>query len=77
MRESHGELEARIGLLTRELNEAFERETATDELLRVIASSPTDIKPVLDAVAASAAREAKNDRFSLAIPGRWLCRAER
>ena len=56
MRESHGELEARIGLLTRELNEAFERETATDELLRVIASSPTDIKPVLDAVAASAAR---------------------
>ena len=56
MREPHGELEARIGLLTRELNEAFERETATDELLRVIASSPTDIKPVLDAVAASAAR---------------------
>ncbi|TIM79080.1 MAG: GAF domain-containing protein [Mesorhizobium sp.] len=56
MRESHGELEARIGLLTRELNEALERETATGELLRVIASSPTDIKPVLDAVAASAAR---------------------
>ena len=52
----NGELEARIGLLTRELNEAFERETATDELLHVIASSPTDIKPVLDAVAASAAR---------------------
>ncbi|MER8441180.1 GAF domain-containing protein [Mesorhizobium sp. M1312] len=56
MRESHGELEARIGLLTRELNEARERETATGELLRIIASSPTDIKPVLDAVAASAAR---------------------
>lgn len=56
MQESHGELEARIGLLTRELNEALERETATGELLRVIASSPTDIKPVLDAVAASAAR---------------------
>ncbi|TIM26320.1 MAG: GAF domain-containing protein [Mesorhizobium sp.] len=56
MRESHCELEARIGLLTRELNEARERETATGELLRVIASSPTDIKPVLDAVAASAAR---------------------
>jgi two-component system NtrC family sensor kinase len=56
MRESQGELEARIGLLTRELNEARERETATGELLRVIASSPTDMKPVLDAVAASAAR---------------------
>ena len=52
MRESHGELE----VTTRELNEALEREKATGELLRVIASSPTDIKPVLDAVAASAAR---------------------
>jgi GAF domain-containing protein len=56
MRESHGELEARIGLLTRELNEARERQAATGELLRVIASSRSDIKPVLDAVAASAAR---------------------
>src|SRR4051794_27416419 len=56
MRQSHDELEARIGHLTRELNEALERETAIGELLRVIASSPTDIKPVLDAVAASAAR---------------------
>ncbi|MER8874159.1 GAF domain-containing protein [Mesorhizobium sp. M0814] len=56
MRESHGQLEARIELLTFELNEALERETATGELLRVIASSPTNIRPVLDAVAASAAR---------------------
>jgi GAF domain-containing protein len=40
----------------RELREALQRETATSEILRIIASSPTDIKPVLNAVAESAAR---------------------
>src|SRR5215475_2492062 len=40
----------------RELAEAVEREAATGEILRVIASSPIDIQPVLDAVAENAAR---------------------
>ena len=40
----------------RELAEATGRETATGEILRVIASSPTDIQPVLDSVAGNAAR---------------------
>ena len=40
----------------RELAEATERETATGEILRVIASSPTEIQPVLDVVAENAAK---------------------
>jgi len=46
----------RIALLEHRLNEALEQQRATSEVLRVIASSPTEIESVLDAIARRAAR---------------------
>ena len=53
--------------LFNELKESLEQQTATSEILGVIASSPTDIQPVLDAIAQSAARVCGSDDATIRL----------
>jgi hypothetical protein len=49
-------LRDKLDQLTRELGEAYQRETATSEVLKVISSSPGELEPVFNAMLANATR---------------------
>jgi signal transduction histidine kinase/HAMP domain-containing protein/putative methionine-R-sulfoxide reductase with GAF domain/predicted transcriptional regulator with HTH domain len=55
LKESYAGLERKVEERTRELQNSLDQQTAISEILRVISSSPTDVQPVLDAVAERAA----------------------
>jgi signal transduction histidine kinase len=48
--------ETEVARLTRELGETIEQQTATGDILKVIASSPGDVQPVFEAIARTANR---------------------
>jgi len=54
------DLERKVAVRTHELSETLDQQTAMSEILRVIASSPTHVMPVLNAIAERAARLCDN-----------------
>ncbi len=73
LQESYAGLERKVEERTRDLTETLEQQTATAEILRAISSSPTDLQPILDAVAQNAGRVCDaTDCLVLRVDGAFL-----
>ena len=66
--------ETKVAQLTRELQEALARQTATSDVLRVISSLPGDLQPVFHFMLANAASVRSGLRHNVAASRRWLSR---
>ena len=62
---SYVDLQREVEHLARALGQALEQQTATGEILRAISSSPTDLQPVLQAVADNASHLCRAANVSL------------
>src|SRR5215468_11352938 len=56
-----------VARLSRELNEAFEQQAATADILNIISSSPPDTQPVFEAIVQSVLKLFPNALISLAL----------
>jgi hypothetical protein len=59
--------EKNVARLSRELNEAFEQQAATADILNIISNSPSDTQPVFDAIVQSVLKLFPDALISLAL----------
>jgi two-component system, NtrC family, sensor kinase len=77
-RSSGANRESKVTRLTRELGEALQRQAATADILKVIASSPTDTQPVFEAIVLTAVRLLRCDMSFVMLcdpPAFWVAAA--